>query len=216
MKLLNPTPGSHILDWCGGKGRHSIPLAQKGFVVTLLDFAPNHIKATQEAAELAGVKLNLICADFRETPASLQADFAINLFTSGIGYLTEEDDINALKSLHTALKPGALFLLDTMNLFWLVKNYQPTGGYVSEDGTQRAVEQREFDFWTNRNAFQTLYWEKSGKEARHQLDLRIYSATELASVLRQAGFEPLKLYGGFDGHPFSFDTQRLIVISERR
>jgi len=216
LRLLNPLPGSHILDWCGGEGRHSIPLAQKGFEVTLLDFAPNHIEAAREAAKGAGVTLNLIRADFRKTPSSIQADYAVNLFTAGIGYLREEDDIEALQSLHAALKPDALFLLDTMNLFWLVRHYQPSGGYMSEDGSQRTVERREFDFWTNTSKSRMLYWTKDGKESIQQFDHRIYSAAELTSVLRRAGFEPFKLYGDFDGHPFDFETKRLIIVSKRR
>lgn len=216
LKLLNPPPDSHILDWCGGYGRHSVIFAQRGFKVTLLDFTPSHIQMAEQAAKATGVELSLIQADFRQTPPSIQADFAVNLFTSGIGYLTEQDDLLALQSLHAALKPEALFLLDTMNLFWLVKNYQPKGGDMSEDRTKRLVEQREFDFWRNRNISQILYWKKGGEEVEQRLEHRIYSAAELMSVLRQAGFEPLELYGGFDGQPFGFDSRRLIIISKRR
>jgi len=215
LKLLDPSPGSHVLDWCGGWGRHSIPLAKKGFKVTLLDFAPNHIERAKKAAEATGVELNLICTDFRQTPASVEADFAVNLFTSGIGYLEESDDLLALKSLYTALNPGALFLLDTMNLFWLVRNYQARSGDMSKDGSQRLIEQREFDFWTNRNLSRLLYWEKDKKEVKQRLEHRIYSPAELASLLNRAGFKPLRLYGDFDGSPFGFDTKRLILVSEK-
>jgi len=216
LKLLNPAPGSHILDWCGGEARHSILLALQGYKVTLLDFAPNHIQTAREMAEQAGVHLNLVCCDFRETPSFIQADCAINMFTAGIGYLTEEDDVQALKSLYAALKPGAKFLLDTMNLFWLVRHYQPNSGEMAEKtGSWRKIEQRRFDFWTNRNQAVILYWDKGG-ETIQETDLRIYSAAELIAVLRRAGFEPLQLYGGFDGSPLGFDSRRLIIVSQRK
>lgn len=216
LNLLSPTPGSHILDWCGGWGRHSIILAQKGFKMTLLDFTPSHIQMAEQAAKAAGVELSLIQADFRQTPAHIQADFAVNLFTSGIGYLTEEDDLLALQSLYAALKPKALFLLDTINLFWIVKNYQPNGSGMSEDKSKRFIEQRQFDFWTNRNFSELLYWERGGKEVEQRLEHRIYSAAELAKILRRAGFEPLELYGDFDGQPLDFNSGRLIIVSKRR
>lgn len=215
LNLLNLPLGAHILDWCGGWGRHSLELAKRGFQVTLLDFTPSHIEWARRGAEEAGISLNLICADFRQTPASVQADFAVNLFTAGIGYLTEEDDVQALSSLHTALKPGALFLLDTMNLFWLVKNYQPRGWRESPDDTRRLWEKREFDFLTNRNHAEIICQETGGEERRQQTDHRIYSPAELAAVLRQAGFEPVQLYGEFDGQEFNFDSRRLIMISRR-
>jgi 2-polyprenyl-3-methyl-5-hydroxy-6-metoxy-1,4-benzoquinol methylase len=215
LKLLEPTPGTHILDWCGGYGRHAIKLARLGFRVTLLDKAPNHIRLARSAAESAGVELNLICADFRETPASVQADYAVNVFTSGIGYLTEEDDIWALRSLYAALKPGALFLLDTMNLFWLVRNYQPKGWDHNDTDTKRLLEERHFDFWTNQNCSVTTLWEVNKEERRQEYRLRVYSPAELASVLRRAGFEPERLYGNFEGQPFGFDSRRIIMISRR-
>jgi len=216
LSLLNPHPGAHILDWCGGWGRHGIEFAKKGLQVTVLDFAPNHIQRAREEAKSARVSLNLICADFRQTPASIQADFAVNLFTSGIGYLTEEDDVQALKSLHAALKLDALFLLDTMSLFWLVKNYQPRGWYRDESGTKRLLEEREFDFWTNQNRSHAFLWELGRGERRQRLEHRIYSPAELAAVLRRAGFEPISLYGDFGGRPFDFDSRRIIMISRRK
>jgi len=214
ISILEPEPGDHFLDWCGGTGRHSLLLAQKGFRVTLLDWAPNHLDIAREQARRLGVddRMEFVCCDFRRTPSNIEADYSLNLFTSGIGYLGKEEDVKALKALRGALKEGALFLLDTMNLFWLVRNYRPMDGRVSPDGSKRRIDQREFDFWTNRNRSRTLYWEE-GKEEEDTLEHRIYSAAELAGVLEQAGFKPLSLYGGFDGREFGFDSRRLIMVS---
>ncbi len=215
LNLLQPKPGSHFLDWCGGEGRHSLILAQKGFEVTLLDWAPNHIEEAKRKSKEAGVKINFICTDFRETPSSIQADYAINMFTAGIGYFEEEDDSKALKSLHAALKKDALFLLDTLNLFWLVRHYQKRAGYMSPDRRERIIEEREFDLWTNRNKSRTLYWNR-GREEEKTFNQHIYSPAELIKLLKSSGFEPLELYGEFDGRPLSFDTERMIVVSRRK
>lgn len=215
LALLKPRSGIHLIDWCGGYGRHAVEFAKRGFQVTLLDKAPNHIEMARQAAEQAGVSIELVCADFRQTPALVQADFAVNLFTSGIGYLTEEDDVQALRSLYAALKPGALFLLDTMNLFWLARNYQPKGWEGDESGKKRLFDAREFDFWTNRNHSKTILWKEGQPERQMENDHRIYTPSELAAVLRRAGFEPVELRGGFDGQPFDFDNRRIIMISRR-
>lgn len=216
IALLNPSPGSHILDWCGGWGRHAIGLAKRGFRVTLLDFAEKHIKMARQAASDAGIELNLLHADFRQTPVTIQADYAVNLFTAGLGYYTEEDDIRALSTLHAALKPGAKFLIDTMNLFWLVKNYIPRGWSQSSDGQIRHLGSRQFDYLTNRNRSEEILLKVDEPERKQFLDHRIYSPSELASVLRRAGFEPVALYGDFKGGEFTFDSRRIVMISERR
>lgn len=215
IKMLSIPAGAKVLDWCGGWGRHSLELARRGFRVTLLDFAQNHLARAQQDAEAVNLPLETVLADFRQTPSWIQADFAINLFTAGIGYLTEEDDIKALMSLRLALKPGALFLLDTINLFWLAKNYRASDWRQNDTGTQRLLEEREFDFLTNRIRARLVYWEQGKEERRAVTDHRAYSPAELANILRIAGFQPLQLYGGFDGQPFSFDSRRLVMISRR-
>ncbi len=216
LDLLQPSAGSHILDWCGGYGRHSLPLAKMGFKITLLDFAPNHIAMAQKIIREQKVEVNTVCQDFRETPASIQADYAINLFTSGISYLSEQDDLKALLALHAALKPGALFMLDTMNLLWIIRNYKSDGGWISDDGSQRLLQVREFDPTTNRIKEKLVFWERNGRDREHYIEHRMYSARGLSRILRLAGFEPIKFYGGFDGRPLTMDTQRLIIISERK
>src|SRR3989344_4902312 len=111
LNLLKPEPGSHILDWCGGWGRHAIPLAKRGFKITLLDFSSEYLERAEAYAAREGVSLNLVHADFRETPSSIQADYAVNLFTAGLGYLGEENDVIGLKALSSALRPSARVLI---------------------------------------------------------------------------------------------------------
>jgi ubiquinone/menaquinone biosynthesis C-methylase UbiE len=215
IALLNPPPGSHILDWCGGWGRHAIGFAKRGYKVTLLDFAESHIEMAAQAAKEAGVAVNLVCADFRETPESINADYVVNLFTAGLGYLTEEDDVLALTSLYRAIKPGARFLVDTMNLFWLARNYNPAGWHESADEKIRHLSTREFDFLSNRNQSKEILLVVGQPERRQNLNHRIYSPSELANVLRRAGFKPDKLYGDFNGSPFGFDSKKIIMISSK-
>jgi SAM-dependent methyltransferase len=215
LETLQPTSGSHILDWCGGWGRHSIELAKRGYKVTLLDFAANHIEMARRIAKETGVTLELIHSDFRNTPHSIQADYAVNMFTAGIGYLTEKDDLRALRSLHAALKPGARFLLDTMNLFWLVQNYNPNGWHEIVEGEFRVFESREFDILTNRNRSKGILWRKGQEERVYTLDHRVYSGAELASVLNRAGFGVVECFGDFDRQPLTIKSSRLILVSEK-
>lgn len=44
LYALDLPKGSRILDLCGGHGRHSIPLAERGFEVTLLDLNREFLK----------------------------------------------------------------------------------------------------------------------------------------------------------------------------
>ncbi len=215
LTFLEAKPSSHILDWCGGWGRHSIRFAQKGYKVTLLDFSEQYVQRAELEAEKQGVQLDTIVADFRNTPPGIQADYAVNLFTAGLGYLGKNQDLVALKSLAAALKPGALFLIDTVNLFWIARNFSETSWYGSEDGDW-LLERRNFDFLNNTNASVWIYRDKAEKTEQTKTGrIRLYNCAELSELLALAGFKPLKIYGGFDGSEYGFNSKRLIVVSQK-
>jgi ubiquinone/menaquinone biosynthesis C-methylase UbiE len=208
----------HILDWCGGWGRHAIELAKRGHEVTVLDISEEYLKRAKREAKKAGVgkRIKTICADFRETPSSIQADYAINMFTAGIGYLSEEDDLRALKSLYGALKYGTTFLLDTMSLFWIVKNFQEKGWNFSSNNKKLFLEKREFDFWTGRIQSKFIFHDRAKKiEQEISINHRIYTPIELIDLLKRAGFIPIALYGGLDGSAFDFNSKRIVIMSRR-
>ena len=214
VELLGVKPPSHILDWCGGYGRFSIPLARLGFAVTNLDVSSVHTALAHKEARAAGVALQVITADFRYTP-KIKADAAINLFTSGIGYLTKEDDLMALKSLYKALKPGAPFVLDTMSPGRIFGDFRPHSVEVSADGLWKRVQNRVYD---PRRALlidnEELYMGESLK-ASFTSKLRLYQPHELIELLEEAGFRVVDLYGDFVRSPWSVKSHRTVLLSER-
>lgn len=216
LNLLKPEPNSHILDWCGGWGRHAIPLARRGFRITLLDFSVEYLEQAQEYARKEGVEITTVCSDFRYTPSHIQADYAVNLFTAGLGYLGEENDIVALRSLLSALKPQARILIDTMSLFWIVKNFKDNNWDEAPNGKKRYFQRRTMDFWTNtEKAVNTFQDTETKTENTVNIELKLYCPADLSRVLKTAGFVPKELFGGFDGSNFSFGSKRLVMTAQR-
>ena len=223
LTLMGAEPGTRVLDWCGGWGRHAIPAAKLGYQMTVLDFSERYIERMKRDAAVAEVELDGIVSDFRETPSSIQADFAVNLFTAGIGHGSMDDlsgtkqkDLVALASLYGALKPGASFMIETMALSWLMRNFTESSWRESEDGTKRLLEKREFDFTTNSTISTWIFQDKvTGTEESHTFPLHVYSPAELIELLGSAGFEDFKLYSTFDGKPFTRESKRIALVSRK-
>jgi cyclopropane fatty-acyl-phospholipid synthase-like methyltransferase len=216
LTLLSAESGSHILDWCGAWGRHAIPMAKAGHRVTLLDYSEPYIRRAERDAEAQGVKLATIVSDFRETPAEIQADYAVNLFTAGIGHISKSDDLTAFKSLYAALRPGATFLIDTIGLPHVMRRFSESNWRESEDGTKRFLEKRVFDF-TSSTAMTTWVYQdmKAGTEESHSLPLHIYSPWELVELLASVGFGSCKLYSDFTGDEFTIESKRIVLVCEK-
>jgi 2-polyprenyl-3-methyl-5-hydroxy-6-metoxy-1,4-benzoquinol methylase len=66
LTLLHPSGAAHILDLCCGYGRHSIPLARRGFQVTGVDLSAIQIQHAREVASKAHARLDFHVADARK------------------------------------------------------------------------------------------------------------------------------------------------------
>ena len=214
LAILKPEPGSHILDWCGGWGRHAVPLAKSGYKVTVLDFSKEYLERAEAYAKREGVSLNLVHSDFRQTPPSIQADYAVNLFTAGLGYLGERGDLLALEMLRKALKPGARILIDTMSLVWIMKNFMSSSWDESTDGLKWRLDKRKFDFMTNTVNTRSVYVDnEAGTKMEVNHSLKVYSPADLARALNIAGFVPGDLFGDFDGSEFTLNSRRVVMTA---
>src|SRR3954462_5894752 len=58
LELLDrvlPAPPAHVLDVGGATGAYALPLAERGYQVTLVDPVPGQVERAQERATLAGL-----------------------------------------------------------------------------------------------------------------------------------------------------------------
>ena len=110
---LQPQDDWHILDLACGRGRHARYIHQKGMEVTGLDLADANIEF---AAQYLEDKLHFQVADMRQDLGSKRFDLILNLFTS-FGYFDQwEENLKAMQRIKQALKPGALLLIDFLNV----------------------------------------------------------------------------------------------------
>lgn len=109
-RLLPPAPAL-ILDVGGGAGAYAFPLAEKGYIVDLIDPVPLHLEQARERATPAqpGPR-NCILGDAREIPAGAALADAV-LFFGPLYHLTDRHDrLKALREAHRVLRPGGVLL----------------------------------------------------------------------------------------------------------
>ncbi len=214
LRMMNLKSKARILDLCCGYGRHSIELAQKGFVVTgydLSDFFLN--KARKDAAGL-GLKIRFIKGDMRKLPFEARFDAVVNVFTS-FGYFEKErDDLKVLKGVCKALKKNGLFLLDLTNREHLIRGFQRRTWRPDKDFIM--LEDNFLDLFTSRWESTRTLISENGKRAEHSFSLRLFSLAEMLNLLNRAGFVLESVYGGFDFMEYSLDSPRMILVSRKK
>lgn len=211
--LLNLTPGCSILDLCCGHGRHAIPLAKEGYQLTGLDLSETFLQQAQAEAEAQNVSLRLVQSDMQEIPFESEFDAVINIFTS-FGYLENEDeDMQVLKQVHKALRPGGTFLLETVNQMRVLRTFSPHGIIRYDDGLI-VLEERKIDLFHNRNDIRITMLRPDGRRTEHRQSIRLYNLTDLTRMLANANLQLLAYYGDLDGNPLSMDS-RMVVVSRK-
>ena len=80
LACLGLPAGARILDLAGGYGRIAVPLAQRGYRVTVHDLSTDFLRVGRERAAAAGVEVEWRHGDMRDVPATGDYDAVISMF----------------------------------------------------------------------------------------------------------------------------------------
>src|ERR1700722_19047733 len=112
LESLDVPAPAQILDVPCGGGRHSIVLAGRGYDMTGVDISTDFLTAARsKSAGLPG-EIDWQQREMRDLPWPETFDGAF-CFGNSFGYLDDDGNAAFLKSVASALKPGARFVLAT-------------------------------------------------------------------------------------------------------
>lgn len=212
VKLAGTPAGGRVLDCPCGYGRHARPLARLGYQVTGADRSTLMLeRAERESAERerAGAgRVRWVESDYRQLPfADGSFDTVLNMFTS-FGYCGDEQDTAVLAEYRRVLRPGGTLLIDTTHRDRLVRSFEP------EEAVTAGRDRSSFDIRTGwLEMIHTDDADGTGGQPTVS-QIRIYTVTELTTMLAAAGFGRVQVYGALDGSPLTWDT-RMITVATR-
>jgi SAM-dependent methyltransferase len=208
-RLLALQPGSRVLDVPCGNGRMTIPLARRGHTMTGIDFTPPFIAEARASAE--GLPVTFLERDMRELADLSGFDAALNWWGS-FGYFDDAGDQALADGVYKALVPGGRFLIDANLIETLMPIFQPKGW--GKTGEITVLEDRAFDFATSRIEADWTFL-RNGVEERKHTSTRLYSAHEMLSLLRRAGFVSVRLLDPTTEAPLSTSSRRALVVATK-
>jgi SAM-dependent methyltransferase len=199
-QLLGLHTDSRLLDAPCGYGRLSREFAKRGAVVLGVDQSETLLS---EAARhnMYGERLRYVKHDLRNFLPEDGFDAACNVFSS-IGYGTEEEDVAIFKTLASAVGAGGLVFIETNHrdstVAFLARGIKPSNRLAN--GTL-VVEEPVFDPVAGR-INTTWYWSGASGSGKKSASLRIYSITELLSLLERAKLHFVSAHKGCSVEPF--------------
>ena len=201
-----------VLDLCCGFGRITLELARRGFNATGVDLCKSYLETGRETALHEKLKIDFIENDVRRYKSKDVFDLVINLYNSFGYFENPDDDFLLVKNAFSSLKPGGAFIIDVLGKELAVRDYNEAE-WFERAGYMVLTETNPIDSWSsiwNRWILinNNKHWEK-------EFTQRLYSASELRSLLYKAGFAIVEIYGNWDEAEYNQYAQSLIVVARK-
>lgn len=218
IDTLSPSKADPLLDLCCGAGRHLLALREFGFQNLFgLDLSGDLLHtARQKLAESNKQKkrhISLVQGDMRAIPSKNHFATILSFFTSFGYFQADKDNQAVLTTVHNALRPGGVFLLDYLNRERVISILVPRDQKPAPGGYVQNVRCLTED--CQRVEKTTTFITEEGQRRFHE-SVRLYSQPEMVGRFQKANFTNIRCYGTMDGEKFSPASKRLIVVGEKR
>ncbi|MCD6244102.1 MAG: class I SAM-dependent methyltransferase [Candidatus Korarchaeota archaeon] len=199
----NGLDSGKVLDAFCGNGRVAIPLAMEGYEVVGVDFSLPFIEDAKLKAEKYGVKdrTRFLVSDAREIDRVLEGEKfdAVIIVSTSLGYFDGSTDEEILRKLRSLSKDGAILVIantlhrETPGWRYCNKVFQRYGSLV-------LMEERKFDPIWSKLLSKWVIMRDDGegnliKELEVLTEIRVYTSTELAEILKRTGWGVDSIYG---------------------
>lgn len=207
---LGLQPTDWVLDLACGNGRHMVHLLEKAQCVFGLDYSGALLEL---AKQVTGCRALTVRADMRAIPFAGVFDVLVNFFTSFGYFLSEEDDLEVVRGIAWALKPGGRFLIDYVNRAHAERTLVPRS--ARKVGAYEIHELRTIDRANGRINKATVVFENRKKIGEFQESVRLYHLEAFCELLTQGGLHVDQLFGDYSGAPLDPARPRMIAIGHR-
>lgn len=213
LELLELPVGARVLDCPCGQGRHAHLLAETGYDVDAVDYSAP-LLATARARGTSRT-LRYRQADMRALPARWTGRFdaVLNLFTSFGFFADPRDDARVLGEFARVLKPGGVLLWHGGDRDGVMAKFLTRDWWTTADGTVVAQE-RSFDPLSGFLTVESLWRGPRVNEDRtHRI--RLYTPTQLADLMRDAGLVVEQAFDAFSSRPLGRRTSEMLLVARK-
>lgn len=213
LELLELPDGARLLDCPCGQGRHAHLLAEAGFDVTGVDYSAPLLRIAK--ARGTGGRLRYRKADMRALPAAWTGAFdaVLNLFTSFGFFDDPSDDAAVIGEFARILAPGGKLIWYGGSRDGVVARWIGRDGWTTENGS-RITHDRAFDPVSGEITIQTT-WRGPAGNGQRMHRIRLYTATRLAELCRDAGLEVTAVYDGLHDRPLRRTSAEMLLVAQK-
>ena len=210
VKVLGLRPGARVLDVPCGFGRHARLLARRGMRVVGVDLSP----AMLTEARRGGTKprLTFLRGDMRRLRYESEFDAVVNLYTS-FGYFSPRENLDVLRRMARALRPGGRILIDHRDRD---RDVRLPGRWWDRlpDGTL-ALQAVQLERRTGRWSGEWTYINPRGRRSVRAIQHYVYTLMQWRRMFRAAGLRLTTAWSDYGRPHRRGKGPRLLVMGVR-
>jgi cyclopropane fatty-acyl-phospholipid synthase-like methyltransferase len=210
---------TEIADFGCGPGLYTTRLAERGAIVTGIDFSENSLKYAKQVAAEKGLKINYVLTNYLDFETTNSFDLIIMIMCD-FCVLSPEQRKKMLSKFNSLLKPDGSVLLDVYSLnsfnqreelatyelnqlngFWSPEDY-----YCFVNTFKYEKEKVILDKYT--------IIEESQKRGVYNW-LQHYSKDSLRNEFEENGFKAEKLYSDVAGKTFTSESTEIAIVAKK-
>ncbi len=207
-----------VLDCACGTGHDLIMLNSIGCEVFASDLSESMLAQARKKLSAAGIDIPLQRADYRRLHDCFDAKFdAVICLTNAINeVLTDEETLQALRSMGSVLREGGILVFDQGQTDANMKNPPKFDAVVNNrDRTRFFVLEYLGDVMVV-NIFDFIHTETTSDFKHSEIRVRVRLSESWARILRDAGFSDVEFFENWDFTPYDKSaSQRLIAVARK-
>jgi D-alanine-D-alanine ligase len=194
LALVPMQPDDRVLDLCGGHGRHTLELCQRGFRdCTVLDYSQPLLDIGARVAAQRRYRVQFVQGDARQTELTSEAFDHVLILGNSLGYIPEPDaDLLILQESRRLLKSRGWLLLDVSDGEAVRTKIAPHAWHEI-GGDVVVCRQREVKDGLV-CAREMVLSKGQGMIRDRTYCIRLYGAEDLAVLVARAGFGDVQVH----------------------
>lgn len=204
-----------VLDCACGTGQHLYMLAQFGLDVWGSDYSKSMLEVASKNLQEKNLNIPLGQCDFRFLEEKFNRTFdAIVCLTTALPHLhTDEDLLTALRSMRNRLNKNGLLVLTQGTTHYTLSLPSIEAVVNRRDFSRVFVKEQDHGF-LKIHILDLFHSEQRMESNQYNIVYRILLDEDYRSLLSQAGFSNIQIYGDYAMNAYSKESRRLIVVAQ--
>ncbi len=213
MEILALPVGARVLDCPCGQGRHAHLLAEAGYDVDAVDYSRELLSIARERGE--GKHLRYARADMRALSRRWTGRFdaVLNLFTSFGFFVDPSDDERVIAEFARVLRPGGMLIWHGASRDGVAARFLGRDWWRTSNGTLIA-QQRSFDALSGVLSVESE-WRGPAGDGHRSHRIRLYTATRLAELCRNAGLIVEEAFDNWNPRPLRRTSSEMLLVARK-